>query len=152
MVMLFIFAVSNHHSGTYDSRQGQGPGIRLRETRAPLPVVPTWSQTHTYTLVHACKNTNILRAPWATGIVVFWHTGWGSVNYTAATLARSASKMNEPTCMSNYFPNYYYSLPLLTWIAAFNLILFKIPFFYTLNGSRRHLLQYKFVNYELKLN
>lgn len=32
MVMVFIFAVSNHHSGTYDSRQAQGPGTIPRET------------------------------------------------------------------------------------------------------------------------
>lgn len=30
--MVFIFAVSNHHSGTYDSRQAQGPGTVPRET------------------------------------------------------------------------------------------------------------------------
>lgn len=52
--------------------------------------------------MHAHINMNILRAagdvsPWATGIDVFWHIGWGSVNYIAATLAPSASKMNEPT-------------------------------------------------------
>ena len=40
-VMVFIFAVGNHHSGTYDSRQAQGPGTMPRETREPLPVVLT---------------------------------------------------------------------------------------------------------------
>lgn len=31
-VMVFIFAVGNHHSGTYDSRQAQGPGTMPQET------------------------------------------------------------------------------------------------------------------------
>lgn len=54
--------------------------------------------------MYAHINTNILWAaggmsPWATGIDVFWHIGRGGVNYTAATPAPSASKMNEPTYM-----------------------------------------------------
>lgn len=45
-------------------------------------------------------NTNILWAagnlsPWATGIDVFWHIDWSSVNYVAAILAHSSSKTNE---------------------------------------------------------
>ena len=115
MVTVFIFAVSNHHSGTYDSRQAQRPGTMPRETWAPLPVVPTWSQTQAYTLshthtyihIHARINTSILQAagdvsPQATGIDVFWHIGWSSVNYAGATLAPSASKMNEPAYMPGY--------------------------------------------------
>lgn len=58
---------------------------------------------HRHTHAHAQINMNILWAagdvsPWATGIDVFWHIGWDSVNYTAAT--PFASKMNEPTYMS----------------------------------------------------
>jgi len=34
------------------------------------------------------------------GLDVLWHMGRGSLNYTAATLAPSASKMNEPTCQA----------------------------------------------------
>lgn len=60
--------------------------------------------SHTHVHMHAHINTNILWAagdvsPWATGIDVFWHIGLSSVNYSAATLAPSASKMNEPTYM-----------------------------------------------------
>lgn len=57
-VMVFIFAVGNHHSGTYDSRQAQGPGTMHREPREPLPVVLTWSLTHTHTHTHARTHTH----------------------------------------------------------------------------------------------
>lgn len=56
--MVFIFAVSNHHTGTYDSWQAQGPGTMPQETRAPLPVVPTWSQTHYHTHTHTHAGTH----------------------------------------------------------------------------------------------
>lgn len=96
MGMMFILAVSNHHYGTYDSRQAQGPGTVPCEThthtRARTHQVCTLTHKRKHTLWPKCiltvtysthtPNTHT-HSPgasgyvncYATGIDVFWHSG-----------------------------------------------------------------------------
>lgn len=96
MGMMFILAVSNHHYGTYDSRQAQGPGTVPCEThththaRTPSMYTNTQKKTHIVAqmhtnsyLLHTHTEHTHTHSPgasgyvncYATGIDVFWHSG-----------------------------------------------------------------------------
>lgn len=67
--MVFIFAVSNHHSGTYDSRQAQGPGTVPRETPSTTScsarmITDTLASVHEHAHTRAGADLNIRGARW----------------------------------------------------------------------------------------
>lgn len=125
MGMMFILAVSNHHYGTYDSRQAQGPGTVPCEThththaRTPSMYTNTQKKTHIVAQMHTnsyllhthTEHTHTFsRRLWLCELLCHRDRcvlalRWGSVNHTAATVPPTFSKMNGPTHMPSNNPN-----------------------------------------------